>query len=352
MTPDDRSPDGTLRAAGTPEPYWASERDVLLRRLGTTADGLSSAAAATRLAIHGPNAVRARPRVTLWRVLVAQLRNPLLSILLVAAALAALTGEWGDAVIVLAIIIASIAIGCSREYRARSATEALQARVRTRARVLRDGAPALVPLEGVVPGDVFLLSAGSLVPADGVVLEANDCHVTEAVLTGESFPVAKVPGVAPPTAALVERRNCVFLGTSVRSGTARCVAVETGSATHFGEIAGRLSLRPPETEFDRGLRHFGYLLTTAMLLMTLLVFAAHALRGRPAVETLLFAIALAVGLSPELLPAILSVNLARGAEMMARRGVLVRRLNAIENLGSMDVLCTDKTGTLTRGVVE
>jgi Mg2+-importing ATPase len=144
----------------------------------------------------------------------------------------------------------------------------------------------------------------------------------------------------------------VFLGTNVRSGTARCLVVKTGAATEFGAVAARLSLRPPETEFDRGIRRFGYLLTSAMLLLVLLVFAAHMLRGRPPVETLLFSVALAVGLSPELLPAILSVNLARGARMMAQHGVIVRRLNAIENLGSMDVLCTDKTGTLTEGVVK
>ena len=149
----------------------------------------------------------------------------------------------------------------------------------------------------------------------------------------------------------MERATCVFLGTNVRSGTARCLVVATGEATAFGAVAERLRLRPPETEFDRGIRHFGYLLTSAMLVMVLLVFVAHALRGRPPVDTLLFSVALAVGLSPELLPAILSVNLARGAQMMATRGVLVRHLSAIENLGSMNVLCTDKTGTLTEGVV-
>jgi magnesium-transporting ATPase (P-type) len=148
-----------------------------------------------------------------------------------------------------------------------------------------------------------------------------------------------------------ERSTCVFLGTNVRSGTARCLVVRTGAATQFGTIAHRLTLRPPEAEFDRGIRRFGYLLTSAMLVMVLLVFVAHVFRGRPPIETLLFSVALAVGLSPELLPAILTVNLARGAQAMALRGVLVRRLGAIENLGSMDVLCTDKTGTLTEGVV-
>jgi Mg2+-importing ATPase len=273
-------------------------------------------------------------------------------LLVFAAAVAALTGEWIDATIVLAIVLASAGIGYRREYSAQAAAAALRARISTRARVLRDGAPRMVVVEEIVPGDVVLLSAGSLVPADAVVLEAIDCFVSEAALTGESFPVAKKPGVAAHGTALAKRANCVFLGTNVRSGTARCLVVQTGAGTQFGAIAGRLALRPPETEFDRGLRHFGYLLTSAMLVMVLVVFVAHMLRGRPPVDTLLFSIALAVGLSPELLPAILSVNLARAAEMMAQRGVLVRRLNAIENLGSMDVLCTDKTGTLTAGVIQ
>ena len=202
-----------------------------------------------------------------------------------------------------------------------------------------------------MPGDVVLLSAGSLVPADGVILEAADFFVSEAVLTGESFPVEKRPGPVAATAGLRDRLNCVFLGTNVRSGTARCLIVATGLRTQFGAIAHRLTLRPPETEFDRGLRRFGQLLTSAMLVMVFLVFIIHVLNGRPPIETLLFSVALAVGLSPELLPAILSVNLARGAQMMARHGVLVRHLTAIENLGSMDVLCTDKTGTLTEGLV-
>jgi P-type Mg2+ transporter len=191
------------------------------------------------------------------------------------------------------------------------------------------------------------------VPADAVLLEAHDFFVNQAVLTGESFPVQKTPGpIADPRCPLVDRTGSVFLGSNVRSGTARCVVVATGSATEFGAIARRLLLRPPETEFDRGIRRFGYLLTSAMLIMVLMIFVAHVFMGRAPVETLLFAVALAVGLSPELLPAILSVNLVRGAKAMARKGVLVRRLNAIENLGSMNVLCTDKTGTLTEGVVK
>lgn len=202
----------------------------------------------------------------------------------------------------LSILLASVAIGYSREYRAQTMAADLSARVRTRANVLRDGCATTVPLEEVVPGDVVMLSAGSLTPADAVVIEATDCFVSEAVLTGESFPVEKKRGAVPPVTRLAGRTNCVFLGTNVRSGTARCVVVATGSATQFGAIAHRLTLRPPETEFDRGIRRFGYVLTTAMFIMVLLVLTANMLLGRPPIQTLLFSIALAVGLSPELLP--------------------------------------------------
>ncbi len=332
--------------------YWALAPDEVLRRLDGEAGGLSSASAARRLAVAGPNEVREQRPLTRVRVLLRQLRSPLLSLLVVAAGVALLSGEWLDAAIVLIIVAATVGIGYSREYSAQSAAAALRARLSTRARVLRDGAPTQVPVADVVPGDIVLLSAGSLVPGDAIILEAKDFFVSEAVLTGESFPIEKGPGHAAAEAPLAERGNCVYLGTNVRSGTARCLVVRTGAATEFGTIAGRLAARRPDTEFDRGTRRFGYLLTVAMLVLVLIVFMAHVMRGRPPTETLLFSLALAVGLSPELLPAILSVNLAHGARIMADRGVLVRRLEAIENLGSMDVLCTDKTGTLTEGVVQ
>jgi len=333
------------------EAFWSRAPDELLTRLTTTPDGLADGEAEKRLKEYGPNEFREQRHVTGWSVLWAQVRNPLLLLLVFAAGASIVTREWVDAIIVVTIVLASVGVGFSREYRAQRAVDELRARVRTHATVMRNRLEKRVPLREVVPGDVFLLAAGSLVPADGVVLDAVDCFATEAVLTGESFPAEKRAGTAGPAAGLAERTNCVFLGTSIRSGTARCLAVRTGSDTEFGTIAHRLTLRPPETEFDRGIRHFGYLLTSAMLAMVLLVLVTNVVFGRPAIETLLFSIALAVGLSPELLPAILSINLSRGAQLMAKHGVLVRRLNAIVNLGSMDVLCTDKTGTLTEGAV-
>jgi len=308
--------------------------------LAVANSGLTSDEAALRLAEHGRNELHEQEQLSRTRVLAEQFRSPLLLLLVFAAVVSTLTGEWIDAGIVAAIVIASAGLGFVREYKAQATVAALRSRIRTRVRVLREGAPVTIPVEEVVPGDLVLLSAGNLVPADATILDARDLFISEAVLTGESFPVEKFSG------------DRVFLGTNVRSGTARCLVEATGLATAFGKIAHRLSLRPSETEFDRGIRRFGSLLTIAMLVMVVVVLVAHVFRGRPVLETLLFAVALAVGLSPELLPAILSVNLARAATQMSNRGVLVRHLNAIENLGSMDVLCTDKTGTLTRGVVQ
>lgn len=335
-----------------PTAYWAVAPEELLKRLESTPQGITSVQAAERLKRFGTNQLREERPLSRLQVLLRQLASPLLLLLAFAAIIAAATGELVDAGIVMAILCASVLIGYRREYSAHAAAAALRERVKTRTKAMRDGAEQSLPVEIVVPGDVVLLSAGNLVPADALILEAADCYVSESVLTGESFPVEKTPGAVPADAPLSRRSNCVYLGTNVRSGTLRCLVVATGATTQFGTIAQRLTLKRPQTEFDRGMRRFGYVLTSAMLVLVFLVFVAHMFGGRPVIETLLFSIALAVGLSPELLPAILSVSLARGAEMMARHGVLVRHLSAIENLGSMDVLCTDKTGTLTEGVVK
>ncbi len=331
--------------------YWTLPVEPLLQQLGSGPEGLSSLDAARRRRELGVDDFHRAHQFSRLRVLWRQVKSPLLLLLVFAALMSLIAGEWSDALIVLVIVAATVGIGYSREYRAQQAIAALTARVRTRVTALRDGATATLAREEIVPGDVVLLSAGSLVPADARLIDATDLFVSESLLTGESFPVEKRVGLVPAGATLTQRTNCVFLGTNVRSGIARAVVVATGSATEFGAIAVRLEHEAPETDFDRGIRRFGYLLTSAMLVLVIVVFAAHVFAGRSPVEVLLFSIALAVGLSPELLPAILSANLARGAQLMARRGVLVRRLNAIENLGSMDVLCTDKTGTLTEGVV-
>ena len=331
--------------------YWSQPPEALLAALQSSAAGLSTAAAARRLEEHGPNLIRAREKVTALRLLLEQFKSPLVLILLFAASISILTGEWIDAVIVLAIVVAGAVLGFVQEYNASNAVERLRSRVTLKATALRDGQPQSILAEEVVPGDVVSLSAGSLIPADGLVLEADDFFVNQAVLTGETFPVEKRPGLVGASASLAERTNCVFMGTNVRSGSARVLIVQTGAGTAFGQIAERLTLRPPETEFERGIRRFGAMLMQVMTMLVLVVFAVNVILRKPAIDSLLFAVALAVGVAPELLPAIISITLSRGAQNMARRGVIVRQLASIENFGSMDVLCTDKTGTLTLGVV-
>ncbi|NDC36641.1 MAG: magnesium-translocating P-type ATPase [Proteobacteria bacterium] len=332
--------------------YWVSGSEELFKVLGSSASGLSPNEALARLRECGANELREGPKLTRLGVLGNQLNNPLLWLLVFASIASVLAGQWLDASIVILILVASVAIGYSREYSAQRAAAGLYAKVMVKSRVIRDGGMVEVPAREVVPGDVLFLSAGSLVPADAVLISATDFFVNEAVLTGESFPVHKTVGKAEPQSPLRERGNCVFAGSNVRSGTAHCLVVHTAKNTYIASIAYQLTVTPPETEFDRGFRRFGYLLVQVMLVIVLTVFAVNMLRHRPPLETLLFSVALAVGLTPELLPAILRINLARGAKLMAAHGVLVKRLNAIENLGSMDILCTDKTGTLTEGVVK
>jgi Mg2+-importing ATPase len=331
--------------------YWSLAAPELMTALQSAAAGLSADAAAQRLRRHGPNTVEEQPRLSALRLLLRQFASPLVLILVFGAAISLFLRDWVEASIILAIVLGSCLLGFTQEYRASAAVAELRRRLALTVRVLRDGELRTIPASDVVPGDVIELSAGNLVPADGVVLAAKDFLLSEASLTGESFPVEKRPGAVPPDTPLARRVNCVFAGTSVRSGTARVLVVETGARTAFGAVAARLKARPPETEFARGVRQFGYLLVRVMVFIVIFVLVVNQLLGRQALESLLFAVALAVGLTPELLPAIVSVTLSHGARAMARSGVIVRRLEAIENLGSMDVLCTDKTGTLTAGVI-
>ncbi|WP_044549325.1 magnesium-translocating P-type ATPase [Mesorhizobium japonicum] len=331
--------------------YWSIETNDLLLRLDTSVSGLASSEAASRLAKFGRNTLASTSSASALAVFARQFRSPLVLILIFAACVSAFVGDGQEAAIIGAIVLASCVLSFTQEYGASRATEALKQRISRKAIVLRDGAECSVAAEEIVPGDVIRLSAGNLIPADGIILDARDFNVSEAVLTGETFPAVKTPGRSAPDAALTLRTNAVFTGTSVRSGTATVLAAATGTRTEFASIAAALERQIPETGFARGIRLFGYLMTEIMLAIVILVFFANLLLHRPLIESLLFSLALAVGLTPELLPAIISVTLARGARAMAANGVIVRRLDAIENLGSMDLLCTDKTGTLTEGVI-
>jgi Mg2+-importing ATPase len=329
--------------------YWSPPVNQVLNTLDSTPEGLSNAQASVRMR-SAPAKAKDRPQ-GLVRLVIEQMLTPLVIILIVGALVAVLVGDWLDAAIVACIVFISAVLSAWYENRASHAVEQLRSKIALRAMVRREGKPVDVAASEVVPGDVLLLSAGSLIAADGRILQALDCFVSEGLLTGETFPVEKLPGDCAADAALGQRHNCVFMGTSVRSGTAEVLVTRYAPESEIGRIAKTLALRPPETEFERGVRRFGGLLLRVMLVITIVVFGINILLHRPTLDTLLFGIALSIGLSPELLPAILSITLAKGAQRMATKGVIVRHLNAIENLGAMDILCTDKTGTLTRGVV-
>ncbi|HNC42116.1 MAG TPA: HAD-IC family P-type ATPase, partial [Nitrosomonas sp.] len=333
--------------------YWSQPADSMMKSLGSNSQGLDPAIAADRLMHTGANRLKTNHfSGSTLQLFLNQFRSPLVLILIFAAIIALLVKDWLDALIVLMIVGMTAVLSFIQEHRATRAVEKLRQKIATRSTVLRGGQTLVVPSDTIVPGDIVVLSAGNLIPADGMLLEAKDFHVAQALLTGETFPVEKKPGISAPEASLVDRNNCIFMGTSVRSGYAKALIIQTGLTTAYGKIAETLSLRPPETEFERGLRHFGQLLVRIMVIMVIAILAINIVLQHPTIETVLFALALAVGLSPELLPAILTITLARGAKAMAAQGVIVKRLNAIENLGSMDVLCTDKTGTLTKGVVQ
>ncbi len=332
-------------------PYWSKDAAALATSLQSGPGGLSAARAAAVLAKVGLNTVEDVSRLSMFRLLLRQFESPLVLILIFAAVISLILQQWIDASIILAVVLGSTLLGFYQEYRASAAVEELKQRLALTCRVMRDGREATLPVSTVVPGDLLLLSAGNLVPADGRIIEAQDFLVSEASMTGESFPVEKAPGIVPAETPLGGRTNIVFLGASVRSGTAKIIAVNTGHRTEFGAIAARLRTRSPETDFARGIRQFGYLLVRAMIVIVLFVLTVNLLMHRPIIESLLFAVALAVGMSPELLPAIVSVTLSAGARAMSKQGVIVRRLDAIENLGSMTILCTDKTGTLSEGTI-
>jgi Mg2+-importing ATPase len=332
--------------------YWGVPLPSLLEDLGTSARGLSTEEASRRTATGSSARLRRTSRVRGPRLFLHQFENPIAAILVAASILAFFLGDRADAAVILAIVGVSGMLGFWQERKAAHAVEKLLALVQPKATVLRDGLEQQIAPEEVVRGDVVLLSPGDNVPGDGRLLTANHLFVDEAALTGESFPVAKAEASAalPPDAPLARRTNEVFLGTHVVSGSAVAVIVHTGRDTAFGAIAERLRLRPPETEFERGVRRFGYLLLEITLLLVLAIFAFNVAFHRPVLDSFLFALALAVGLTPQLLPGIISVNLAHGARRMAESKVIVRRLSSIENFGSMEVLCCDKTGTLTEGV--
>jgi P-type Mg2+ transporter len=341
-------------------PFWSLPADRVLQELESSANGLSDRDAKQRLIKYGANSLKQQRKSSAFGLLLNQFKSPIVLILMFAAALSIFLKDRTDALIILAIVLISGLLGFWQERGASDAVEKLLALVQVKATVLRQGETLEIPHEDVVPGDIVLLAAGDSIPGDCLVLESKNLSVNEATLTGETYPADKMSGVLSEAVGLSvgeasacqNRTNTLYMGTHVISGSAKALVVNTGKQTEFGKVSERLKLRPPETEFERGLSKFGYFLMEVTLILVVLIFVANVYLKRPVLESFLFSLALAVGLTPQLLPAIVSVNLARGAKQMAKKQVIVKRLAAIENFGSMNVFCTDKTGTLTEGEVK
>jgi Mg2+-importing ATPase len=334
-----------------PEAFWWQPTAALMLSLHSAAAGLSTADASGRRARVGPNVFRAVAGQSLLARLARRVFNPLIAVLIVAAAISGLSGDMGSFGIIVVVVSLSITLDIVQEHRAEQAADALRRSVAVKADVRRDGAVKAIPVEELVPGDIVELRAGDLVPADGVVVEAHNAQVNQAVMTGESFPATKSEGASDGTAP-ADAANALFAGTSVVGGSIVMLVVETGARTRFGGIAAALAAEEPPTALEQGVKHLGLLILQLTVFLVLFVLLVHLTAGRAPVDSFLFAVALAVGLTPELLPMVMTVTLARGAQRMARRKVIVKRLSSIHDFGAMDVLCVDKTGTLTEAKVK
>ena len=333
------------------QPFWSVPSAKMMEQLQTKAEGLSNAEVRKRLVAYGPNLLKPKKKSNSVTILLSQFKSPIILILIAAAILSFFLGDSTDTLIIMAIVLASGILGFLQERGAANAVEKLLAIVQIKTEVLRDGSSIEIPIEEVVPGDITILNAGDVIPGDCLILESKDLYVDEAALTGETYPETKAPEVLTVETPLGKRTNTLFMGTHVISGNAKAIVVNTGHGTEFGKVSERLTLRPPETEFEHGVRRFGYLLMEVTLILVIAIFTINVFLAKPILDSFLFAMALAVGLTPQLLPAIITINLSHGAKQMAKEKVIVKRLASIENFGSMNILCSDKTGTITEGVV-
>ena len=341
-----------MSTADSVDRFWDRPASELLAALDATAAGLTSDEATDRRRRYGPNSLVRESRFAGLAGFLRFFANPLVIVLLAAAAVSLVLGDRVDGLIIIVIVLLSVCLNGAMEFGARSAVEAIRKQVATTATVTRDAKEQELPLVELVPGDVIRLCAGDLVPADARLLTAKDLHVRESALTGESLPIEKTACDLPAGAhGIGDAANSIFLGTAVQSGMGTAVVVGTGRATAFGGIANRLAVRSPETAFARGLRHFGLMITRVIMVLVLFVLLVNIVLHRPVLESFIFSVALAVGMTPEMMPMIITITLAQGARRMMKRRVLVKQLSAIEDFGSIDILCSDKTGTLTEGEI-
>jgi Mg2+-importing ATPase len=319
-------------------------------QLQSSEQGLTGEEAQKRLAAYGPNDTTGTKRDSALVQFLRLFLNPLILILLLASFITAILGDRVDASIIFIIVLLSNILNFVQTYRSQQAADKLRASVAPTATALRDGKWIEIARRNLVPGDMIRLTAGDLVPADARLVQTNDLQVQQAALTGESQPVEKTADdLSVPTESLAEVHNRVFLGTSVMSGSAIALVTATGRTTAFGDIAASLASKPPQTEFERGMAGFSLLIVRTVFFLVLFIFLVGVLAHHQPLETILFAISLAVGLTPEGLPAVTTITLAVGAQRMAKKKVIVKYLESIENFGSIDTFCSDKTGTLTSG---
>jgi Mg2+-importing ATPase len=334
------------------EGFWDRPLQELFQQLQATPAGLTIEEASRRLRLYGPNSLVQEPRFAALFSFFGFFANPLVIILVVASGVSLALGEHVDGLIIIAIVLFSVLLNFLMEFQARHPVEEIRKQIAITAAVMRDGREQELPIAELVPGDIVWLKAGDLVPADARLLDVKDLHVRESVLTEDSLPVEKtVTDLSREKHGIADASNSIFLGTAVQTGIGTAVIVCTGKDTACGGIAQRLAMRPPETDFGRGIRHFGMMLTWVTMLLVLFVLLVNIIFHRPVLESFLFSVALAVGMTPEMMPIIITVTLAQGAKRMTRKKVLVKQLAAIEDFGSVDILCTDKTGTLTEGEI-
>ena len=335
----------------SPSSFWSIPSAEMLQRLESTPLGLTDREAERRLSLYGSNLLKPKKRSDAFTLLLSQFKSPIILILLFATGLSFCLHDSMNALIILVIVLVSGLLGFWQERGAAQAVEKLLAIVQIAVPVLREGIEKKIPLEDIVPGDVVLVTGGEVIPGDCLVLESNTLYVDEATLTGETYPVRKSVRADDADTPLSRRKGVLWMGTHAVSGSGKALVVNTGKQTEFGKVSERLKLRPQETEFELGVRRFGYFLMEVTLVLVIAIFGINAYLQHPILDSFLFSLALAVGLTPQLLPALITINLAHGAKDMAREKVIVKRLASIENFGSMNVLCSDKTGTLTEGVV-
>lgn len=346
-----------------PEQPWAQTADDLAATLGTsigtgspggtdtTTSGLTAAEAARRLPATRAHAVAGTRANSSWRLLAKQFTSPIMIILIVATLIAGILGDWLDTVIILVIVVLSGLLDFAQERGAQASMDRLLGTVRLTATVVRDGNETEVPFAEVVAGDVIRVSGGDILPADAVLLTARDLQADQSALTGETFPVDKEPGPVAADTGLAHRSCLLYSGTHVASGEGTALVVATGRDTEFGRVKQSLSTTQKPTGFERGMTRFGLMLTRIMVVLVVAIFIVNLVLDRPVVDSALFSLSLAVGLTPQLLPAIVGLSLAQGSKVIARHRVIVKRLNAIEDFGAMTALCTDKTGTMTAGEI-